>query len=281
MSRGSGPLVPAEPVWTHIDRLVKLNWTGVEIADAAGVTAETVQRIRKQRPAEIRTSSARAILAIPAEPRRYFSSAGLARRAEALLAEGWTPPMIAARSNIDPVSFRNVIQTRRASNRVGDALVAVYAALAGTPGPSVSGRLEALKKGYLPSAAWDGVDIDDPEAEPNPLAGAPDADPSADAGAALMVRQMRREEFRTELGWHDLAKCKGGPFELFFPDDLPRAKVEAAVATAKGYCRACPVRRICLETALADNDMWGVKGGMTEDERRREKRRRERKQAAA
>lgn len=43
----------------------------------------------------------------------------------------------------------------------------------------------------------------------------------------------------------------------------PRREVEAALA----LCAVCPVRADCLQNALDNNDMWGIWGGTTEEER--------------
>ena len=40
------------------------------------------------------------------------------------------------------------------------------------------------------------------------------------------------------------------------------------IRTAKGICWLCPVKRECLEWALATDQQAGIWGGLTEDERR-------------
>ncbi|MFB4193369.1 WhiB family transcriptional regulator [Streptomyces carpaticus] len=68
--------------------------------------------------------------------------------------------------------------------------------------------------------------------------------------------------------WQEQAACLpayDNPIdpELFFPepDETDR------IATAKALCSACPVRRVCLDTALENGDRHGIRGGMTEEER--------------
>ena len=63
--------------------------------------------------------------------------------------------------------------------------------------------------------------------------------------------------------WRRDAACAVTDPELFFAGD------EDSVVRAKQVCADCPVRRECLETALAVNEMHGVWGGMAEGERRR------------
>ncbi|MFN2505558.1 MAG: WhiB family transcriptional regulator [Acidimicrobiales bacterium] len=63
--------------------------------------------------------------------------------------------------------------------------------------------------------------------------------------------------------WMLSAACKDFAGHTFFP------ATEGQVATAKAICRRCPVRRMCLETALRNRERHGVWGGLTEQERRR------------
>lgn len=44
---------------------------------------------------------------------------------------------------------------------------------------------------------------------------------------------------------------------------------DSDIALAKSICAECPMRMLCLETALADKDRWGVRGGVDAQERRR------------
>jgi len=63
--------------------------------------------------------------------------------------------------------------------------------------------------------------------------------------------------------WTDDAACLTSDPALFFADD------PGSIAEAKATCRPCPVRENCLREALAHDDVWGVRGGMTGGERRR------------
>ena len=62
--------------------------------------------------------------------------------------------------------------------------------------------------------------------------------------------------------WYKRAACKGET-ESFFSYD------EEKEAHALAICKDCPVRQECLETALADRNLFGVWGGTTRAERRR------------
>jgi len=80
--------------------------------------------------------------------------------------------------------------------------------------------------------------------------------------------------------WEDDAACRGGDVELFFSIE------EADQAEALEFCEACPVRDRCLETAVLNQEMYGIWGGMLEGDRRRiirdlRRRQREARKAAA
>jgi WhiB family redox-sensing transcriptional regulator len=70
-----------------------------------------------------------------------------------------------------------------------------------------------------------------------------------------------------DMNWRAEARCLGSNPGLFFPlgaTGAPRAQAE----TAKRICADCMVRGRCLQFALETNQVTGVWGGTTEDERR-------------
>jgi WhiB family transcriptional regulator, redox-sensing transcriptional regulator len=76
-----------------------------------------------------------------------------------------------------------------------------------------------------------------------------------------------------EGGWQERAACRGADVELFFSVDEEEQK------QALELCARCDVRSECLETAIANREMYGIWGGMLESDRRsfiRDLRRRER-----
>jgi WhiB family transcriptional regulator, redox-sensing transcriptional regulator len=69
------------------------------------------------------------------------------------------------------------------------------------------------------------------------------------------------------LDWWRDAACQTVDPDLFFPvSSLGPGRDE--VARAKAVCASCPVRRQCLQFALATRQAHGVWGGTTEEERR-------------
>ena len=67
--------------------------------------------------------------------------------------------------------------------------------------------------------------------------------------------------------WHEQAACRGAGNEQFYP---PRGRhsneVQKVVAA---YCDHCPVRAECLEASMANNERWGIWGGLTEYHRKK------------
>ena len=57
-------------------------------------------------------------------------------------------------------------------------------------------------------------------------------------------------------GWQDRAACRGEPPQWF------DAETAGDAARALGVCAGCPVRRECLTAAAANNERYGVWGGI-------------------
>ena len=68
-------------------------------------------------------------------------------------------------------------------------------------------------------------------------------------------------------GWQDHANCLGVDPDLFFPER------GASTREAKEVCLSCEVRAQCLEYALANDERFGIWGGLSERARRRLKKR--------
>lgn len=73
--------------------------------------------------------------------------------------------------------------------------------------------------------------------------------------------------------WHQAA-CQGADDATFFPaDGMDPAYRRAAARDALAICAACPVRLECLDDALreergkAATGRFGVRGGLTSDDR--------------
>ena len=69
------------------------------------------------------------------------------------------------------------------------------------------------------------------------------------------------------LSWQERALCAQTDPEAFFPEK------GGSTREAKRVCATCEVREECLEYALANDERFGIWGGMSERERRKLKRR--------
>ncbi|GGC11457.1 WhiB family transcriptional regulator [Cellulomonas carbonis] len=71
----------------------------------------------------------------------------------------------------------------------------------------------------------------------------------------------------TALGWQERALCAQTDPEAFFPEK------GGSTREAKKVCLGCDVRAECLEYALANDERFGIWGGLSERERRKLKKR--------
>jgi WhiB family redox-sensing transcriptional regulator len=69
------------------------------------------------------------------------------------------------------------------------------------------------------------------------------------------------------MGWQERALCAQTDPEAFFPEK------GGSTREAKKVCSGCDVRAECLEYALANDERFGIWGGLSERERRKLKRR--------
>lgn len=65
------------------------------------------------------------------------------------------------------------------------------------------------------------------------------------------------------LAWQQHALCAQTDPEAFFPEK------GGSTREAKTVCQSCSVREECLEYALANDERFGIWGGLSERERRR------------
>ena len=66
-----------------------------------------------------------------------------------------------------------------------------------------------------------------------------------------------------EQEWQDQALCAQTDPEAFFPEK------GGSTREAKKVCASCDVKAECLEYALANDERFGIWGGLSERERRR------------
>lgn len=70
--------------------------------------------------------------------------------------------------------------------------------------------------------------------------------------------------------WRDDAACAGTDPELFFApgDNWASPAGRAQAAEARAVCEACPALAWCRAEAIAAEDDWSFRGGLTPEERR-------------
>ena len=84
----------------------------------------------------------------------------------------------------------------------------------------------------------------------------------------------------TAANWRSAGACLSADPDLFFPISSV-GPAERRIARAKQICAGCGVRRECLEFALSQDQIYGIWGGTTVEDRQRERRRKRRAAAAA
>jgi WhiB family transcriptional regulator, redox-sensing transcriptional regulator len=84
--------------------------------------------------------------------------------------------------------------------------------------------------------------------------------PVADPGVYLCAACMTKADAQS---WQERALCAETDPEAFFPEKGGSAR------EAKRICTGCEVRAECLEYALANDERFGIWGGLSERERRR------------
>ena len=77
------------------------------------------------------------------------------------------------------------------------------------------------------------------------------------------------------MNWRAAGACLSADPDLFFPISSA-GPAERQIARAKKICAGCGVRRECLEFALSHEQVYGIWGGTTPEDRQRERRRKRR-----
>ena len=110
-------------------------------------------------------------------------------------------------------------------------------------------------------AGWGGTEVEERDVtEPTSTGGGRSHLSLVDPGGSLLGLQPGDEQ------WQELALCAQTDPESFFPEK------GGSTREAKRICTGCEVRDACLEYALANDERFGIWGGLSERERRRLKR---------
>ncbi|GAY09971.1 sporulation regulatory protein WhiB [Pseudonocardia sp. N23] len=93
------------------------------------------------------------------------------------------------------------------------------------------------------------------------LVGAEFVDTTAAGGDVVYIDVLDAAD--AEPDWQERALCAQTDPEAFFPEK------GGSTREAKRICSGCEVRAECLEYALAQDERFGIWGGLSERERRR------------
>jgi WhiB family transcriptional regulator, redox-sensing transcriptional regulator len=91
--------------------------------------------------------------------------------------------------------------------------------------------------------------------------------PGAEQDGATVLPLFGTASDDGAMGWQEQALCAQTDPEAFFPEK------GGSTREAKRVCTGCEVRAECLEYALANDERFGIWGGLSERERRKLKKR--------
>lgn len=165
----------AEPVRKHIEHLKSLDITAAMIADAANISDQHVMRIADTDNGieNLLKETAARILAITHHPhpdQAFVLSVGASRRLRALNALGWSTGILADRIGVDVSALGQSARRKYITYRRWVEVRDLYEELSGTRGPSRKSIEISRRAGHVPPLAWEGIDIDDPRAQPDWIA---------------------------------------------------------------------------------------------------------------
>lgn len=83
----------------------------------------------------------------------------------------------------------------------------------------------------------------------------------------LLLNPIQIQDDEVERSWQERSLCAQTDPEAFFPEK------GGSTREAKKVCVGCEVRAECLEYALANDERFGIWGGLSERERRKLKKR--------
>lgn len=227
--RGVTRIVSAPEASTHVWALLGAGWSLRAIAGAAGVSANTVMRMRDQKRVTRKTVAR--VLTVHGLPQRpslqvgepFVPRIGTVRRIQAMLFMGWGHQAMQARCGLR-THLLLTQQGRWVTRTTHDRIAALYDEIGMTPGPSETTRGRARKRGYVGPLAWDDIDHD-----PEPVDEVEDDDGLLDEAAILRrmagdktvpLSQAERVEavnrwFAQGGGWNEGERVMGINIEVY------------------------------------------------------------------
>lgn len=170
--RGNPRLVDAQPIRDHVQALLEAGMSFRAISLAAGWRSRNaLDEALKRDRVHTRTRDRVLAVTVASDTRRdgYVDATGARRRLQALAVNGWASRALARRLGHRDHSTVLDIQAgriRRIRRRTADTIAGLHDELWQTPGGSDRAAAAALRRGWLPTAAWD--DLDDPAETPDP-----------------------------------------------------------------------------------------------------------------
>lgn len=224
------PFTPAAPVRQHVMELQQAGIPVDAIADAAGVTRQTLARIIYGIPAgnptqKIRKESAEAILRVRRDDCQLgegtrLDGTGTRRRIQALVAAGWSFVVLAKEMGFNDRALASLARADRVTVATARKIKDGYKRLnvltpeqyGVRPHARSLARRVAAREGWVTAAAWD--NIDDPNCTP-------DSDLSETADNQTARAAYRREEVKR------LHEHRTGDFEI-------AQRLGMAISTVRG-----------------------------------------------
>jgi transcriptional regulator with XRE-family HTH domain len=179
------PYVDAAPVREHLDALFAAGIGRRRVGELAGVSSGSLSKIlygaRGRPPSRrVRPQTAAAILAVKPGPEQLAPGAlvditGTRRRAQALVATGWSQARLAGELGLTPANFCAMLRGDQVTAATAQAVGGLYDRLWNQPPPehdqrtriaASRARHHAEREGWVPPLAWDDDQIDDPDSRP-------------------------------------------------------------------------------------------------------------------
>lgn len=163
-------MVPVEPVRAHIAHLRDAGMRLVDIAGDSGIPVDTIGRIAFS-SRQVKVTPLTASLLCDVQPRpvegALVPAIGTIRRLRALARLGWSSGLLAGHVGISREAVQKLSDSSSVTRVSRDRVSAAYERLSGTRGSSRLTALRGERCGWPPPIAWEGVDIDDPDAVPD------------------------------------------------------------------------------------------------------------------
>lgn len=162
--------VPVGPVLARYNLLRERGMTVAQIAKASGVNRDTLRLMGKWSGGNVQVDTAARLMAVPVprlvvQSRAGVSAVGTVRRIQALAVLGHSLGAIGAELGVTQQAVTQLLSRDVVTAATAAKVAELFTRLEFTDGGSARAKSWALKRGWLPPAAWD--DIDNPDEKPS------------------------------------------------------------------------------------------------------------------